>query len=424
MSNKLIEKLNQVKSTQGRMNPDQSWVSRNRTEMLAKITESTPIRVDRAKGSAYDQFLGFVSNVAHIFMPQRVLGLARTSLTVMLVAIVAVSSWIATVSASQNSLPGDSLYGVKLATERTELLVTSVIGSDEDEVSTLLKHASTRVGEYQKVRDRSPAQAARAIKSLKKNIESANKRLGKANTNSRNAAGASAVAKVVDEQTSAILTSLESGAENIFDPTGRQVWPGEEEDVADLNKAVSEATELIQDAGVEAVKVLIEHKSEGNESINIAEVKESVEKKIDKLAVDLVEIQDEADQLSEDRVETSESVIGEDSKQAEAASLDTSEQSDNTEEKLNNPKEEVQESQSDSAKEEAYKPVSETAEEKAGEVNKIVEDAEGVVEQAKALVKQNDLLGALEKVKELGVAKKQTKVVVSELRDAVGEEEL
>ena len=191
MNRELIKNLKNLKND-GRLNPDRAWLARNREEVLDCVR-----RQSENQKAARPNFLEVLSEGLHVFVSGRVLGLARTGLTVFLIGILAVGGWIASVSASYSSLPGEILYGVKIAAEKTELIMASVIGSKEDEVTTILKHASTRVDEYQ--RSKSAEQSSEAIESLKKKIESTQESLDDASQSTSKTAVA--VARVVEKKT-------------------------------------------------------------------------------------------------------------------------------------------------------------------------------------------------------------------------------
>jgi hypothetical protein len=205
MSRELVKKLKKMKSQDGRINPDRAWVMRNREQLLSSIRQSSVDKQSVAQAQKFlSKFANQFSEGLHIFVSNKVLSFARASMTVVLVIVVAVGGWTASVSASYNSLPGEVLYNVKMAVEKAELIVAGVVGSEEDEVSTIFKHASTRVDEYQ--RSESPEQAGQAIDLLKKKIESSSESLAKVEENSP--ITAVAVAKVIEEKTEEILVSL------------------------------------------------------------------------------------------------------------------------------------------------------------------------------------------------------------------------
>lgn len=396
MSKKFIAQLKSIKNENGRLNPDRSWVLKNRVKLIEEIKSSA--KIENAIAETKLNFVDKINDGLHIFVSNRVLSFARSSLAILLVGTVAVSGWIASVSASVNSLPGDALYGVKLAAEKTELIVATVIGSGEDEVTTILKHASSRVDEYQ--RSESTEQASEAIKSLKKKIESTQESLDQ--LNSKSPVEAVAVAKVVEKKTEEILDSL---AENKTNEKPSQTVESTESNKVQLNKEVSEAEVLIQKAGIKAVEVLIEKVESdqvGTDVLSKEDVKETINRKLDKVAegvskldVQVVATSEKASSTiayiaSGSATGTINAVIGTNASSTPAVVNQIGE----TEKKVIE------------------------VEQKMSEVNKKVEDTKVEV---KNLIEQNNLTAALDKIVELNQVKVETKVEVVETTKVVAE---
>lgn len=265
MYRELKKQLNSLKPANGRINPDRAWVVKNREIMLAQIRNTVEEEM-RAPRVNLRRVARSVLQAAKIFIPDRIVVMSRAMSLTMVIAFVAVSGWIATVSASYDSLPGEVLYHVKIATEKTELIFASVAG-EESKVETLLRHASNRVDEYQK--SKTPDQASIAIESLKKSIASTNESLEQ--IGGETGETAVAVAKVVNERTEQLLLSID------------QVTEGNA-------KELNEATNLIEATGVRAVEVLVEQNLAGDSGIGLDEVKATVEKKLERLVTGLSEI--------------------------------------------------------------------------------------------------------------------------------------
>ncbi len=412
MSRKLIAQLKGIKNENGQLNPDRSWVAKNRAELVENIKLSANVEVENeaVKPNVFDT----ISESLHIFVPSRVLSVARSSLTILLIGTIAVSGWIASVSASVDSLPGDTLYGVKMAAEKTELIVASVIGSDEDEVTTILKHASTRVDEYQ--RSESTEQATEAIKSLKEKIVSTQDSLDK--VNSKSPEKAVAVAKVVEKKTEEILDSL-TGKEVKEKTTAENTAPETSQD--QLKKDVADAETLIETTGIKAVGVLVDNVNKGEvgeDVITKDEVKDTINRKLNKLAEGVSKLDGTVAETSEKASSTiaiiktttsTPSVIATTTvKYVEAEFTEDdvvsstepiSDQTDDTEQKVVDAEQKVV-----------------VAEQKVMETSKKVEETKVEVQ---TLIDSDDLSGALQKIIELGDIKTETKAAVGEATDAV-----
>ena len=72
---------------------------------------------DTERLTLWQEVSGTMAKASSIFVPRQLVAAARMTLTFVLIGSVAVSGWIASVSASQNSLPGEALYVVDLATD-------------------------------------------------------------------------------------------------------------------------------------------------------------------------------------------------------------------------------------------------------------------------------------------------------------------
>ena len=381
MNRELIKNLKNLKND-GRLNPDRAWLARNREEVLDCVR-----RQSENQKAARPNFLEVLSEGLHVFVSGRVLGLARTGLTVFLIGILAVGGWIASVSASYSSLPGEILYGVKIAAEKTELIVASVIGSKEDEVTTILKHASTRVDEYQ--RSKSAEQSSEAIESLKKKIESTQESLDDASQSTSKTAVA--VARVVEKKTGEILDSL-ADKRNTQTPS------------AELGKEIVEAEALIQKAGIKAVEVLVERVESGGVDeavISKAEVKDTINRRLDKLVSDVSKL-DLTERATRQNASSTIAIM------TATSTVISSDTAGNTS-TLKDAENFVSSTENIIAK------IDEAAQ-KVVEANKKVAETKTDV---KNLIDQNNLTGALDKIKELDGIKSETKVAVEEASTAV-----
>lgn len=398
MGKELIKKLRSIKSQDGLINPDRVWVAQNRVKLLENVRQSAmQMQAEAQPEKITAKFAENISEGLNVFFSRRVLSLAHTSMTVFLIGALTVGSWIASVSASYDSLPGQIMYSVKMANEGTELLVANMIGSEKDKVSTILKHASHRVDEYQ--RSESEEQATQAIASLKKKIESSSVSLIEAEKESPKSAVE--VAKVIEEKTEEILVAL-SNEESV---TGTKLA---------LQNDMVNVEGIIQDAGIKAVEMIVkkvEQKEVGEDVITTEELKQTIAKRLDQLVSDVSRIE-EKNNVSSSTINI---VKMETASSTEAiASLTI----------LNSATSTPITASSTIAVENPTKKVTE-ASQKVDEATKKVEETNQKVEETKVtvtgLIEQNNLSGALEKLKELSGAKIETKAVVTEALNAVNQ---
>jgi hypothetical protein len=222
-------------------------------------------------------WLDRVNGVAHLFVPAQVWQLARTSAILFLAGSVAVGGWIVGASASQDSLPGEPLYGVKLAIEKTEVAVADAVASPRVAAAKELDFAARRVTEIKN--SLSTEQKVVALQSLQQSMQSANKRLEDTVQNSPEQA--LALAQVVNEKTEQILDTLHASTV-IPALTSSSTVATSTPDSAVVTQ-VQKTEQLIEQTGVQAVQVLIDKGD--NDS-----VKETVEKKLEKVTTDITDV--------------------------------------------------------------------------------------------------------------------------------------
>ncbi len=392
----LKEQLMNIRNGHDRIGADPAWVRSNRDLLLSQIRNTVEPRSTRSIFSK--RLVGQFSHAVKLFVPANLATSIRSMSFVSLALLLAVSGWIASVSAAQNSLPGDALYNVKLAGEKTELLVVSVVGGQKNKVDTLFKHASNRVEELHK--SKNTDQAKIVIQSLKQSIESASQSLQQANDAST--PDASVVAKTVNEKTEQLLTSLGTPVVSATEPA-----IANQAAVVDLQKEVGEAAHLIEVTGVKAVQVLAEQNLAGDQTVSEEDVKASVEKKLDSLVSDFSEINKDVSDVNTIVVS---STVGSASVSIVITSADTSTAlgifvSASGTAPIVPVTSAVSAVQGMTVSSATVGQTVKATEQRVAEANKIVEKT---VAEAKTLIQNNDLVGALKKVEALTDVKKET----------------
>ncbi|MBI4427405.1 MAG: hypothetical protein HY569_02910 [Candidatus Magasanikbacteria bacterium] len=168
----LKAQLKTVKEKNDRLNPDSAWVTQNRKKLMSQINNTVSEDKPRFR-------FDYVWQAINIFVPGRLAySVVRPTAIFILVGAIATSGWIASVGATQNCLPGEVCYGVKLAAEKTQELVTSVAGAKDQQAQMHLEFATRRAKEVKKVvenkEDDAPQRAAEAMVKLEKSIQTAN----------------------------------------------------------------------------------------------------------------------------------------------------------------------------------------------------------------------------------------------------------
>jgi hypothetical protein len=262
-------KENLRKIRNGRLQPSHDWVARNRAVLLAQIRNTVQAPDAEKPVRTVRKLLVSLKQAMRLFLPVRLVAVGRSVSIASLAGLLAVGGWIASVSASYGSLPGEALYHVKVAAEKTELLMATALGDNTARVETLLKHAGNRVEEVHN--SKTQGQATVAINSLKKSIASANKTLLSAEEKADPAAAL--MAKVVTQKTDLLLESIETSSSS-------------------QSKELGEAAHLIEVAGVRAVEVLVEQNLAGNADVSLEEVTVAVGKKLEKIVTDISRLDD------------------------------------------------------------------------------------------------------------------------------------
>lgn len=392
--------------------PDPAWVAKTRAIILEQTRNTV---ATEPEPRSFTQLLRLLERLGSLFLPRRLAAAGRTIGVFLLVGLATVGGWIANVSAAE-SLPGDAMYKVKIVQEKTELLVASIIGGEAKKVTTLLKHASRRVEEYQK--SHTPTQASQAIKSLKSSIANAQEELESASDNQ----AAVAVARVVTEKTDELLTSLRKGsvqsgdaalsasasATSSFSTSAAPVSATAEQTL--LQKEVGEASHLITVTAVNAVEVMVEKKLEGSTQINIEEVKANVEKKVDQLVAGVSSISKDVATASA-LVSSSTSALSEPATTTPVSILTFSASAQAT----------SPAGQAMAAGAATTRVIKEQLKATGEKADAAAKAAEKTAAEAKTLIENNDLLAALKKVETLVEVKKDIVSAVIDARMAAGE---
>lgn len=402
----LRKQLKHIRQAVPELHPDTEWVKQNRARLCAQMNNMIGAREERQSFV----WAGRMGEWMHVFVPQRLAYGVRSFGIFILAGAVTVSSWIGVSSASSDSLPGEALYQVKLATEKTELIVASVIGSDEQKVSTLLKHASHRAEEFKK--SVTPGQAQTAISSLKKTIETTNEQLK--DVEDAEPKKAVAIAQVVTEKTDRILTLLGESETELVTPIGvtgstlTSVTTTALVAQQTLNQTVEQTANLVEEANVNAIAVIVGRSAAADTPVNTTAVKAAVEKKLEKITTDLEAISKDAALVgsvvtqtiaatSTTGMTTVVPLLG--ATTTMTSTLSVSATMGLVPPEVVNPAKAVEKVQ--------------TTEQTVAAASKV---AEKTVAEAKTLIENNDLAGAVRKVQELQTVKKEAESAVAEAK--------
>jgi len=368
----------QVRKLKGysKWNPDTSWVASNRAALLRALPER---RVATEKADTVSR----VRSALHIFLPRSLAVTLRPMVTVALVALLTASGWIASVSASYNSVPGDVLYNVKLATEKTQAAVVSVAGSKEQKAQLHLEFATRRAQEVKEVvkqntatpKETTNADVSTAIESLKKSITVASDSVK--DVSEKTPEKSIELVKNVNEKTNAIVLTLNEVSKETAVANDVQ-----------LTKEVVETTKVVNDVGIKAVEEVVQKQSSGDLVASKEEVQNLVSQKIDTVLKDSKASGDTIAQVTLPvPIVTSTPVVLLVPTSTAAAVASTTKEIANAVQK----------------------------------VNEKTVAVEGTLKEAKQLVQNGELVEAMQKVKEANQVTQEAKQVVVEAQKAVKE---
>lgn len=208
MTKDVKQLMNELTSAQHAVNPRPEWVDKTRARLLAHIERTTEQPSNRVLT------LNHLWSALTLVIPQKtVYAYVRPAVIFALCFGLGTAGWITTVSASLNSLPGDALYPVKIATEHTQVAVVDALQGSAASTELHLSFASRRAEEVNKIIDTPNAdQAAKqqqvkeAVDNFKNEVQNVTEKLGAVQQASPEVAVA--VAKVVDRKTDEIKLTL------------------------------------------------------------------------------------------------------------------------------------------------------------------------------------------------------------------------
>lgn len=255
----LLQKLASVRSTERGIVPDQAWVKSTRETLLMQVRNSAPVAPLRGQRQAKIA-------VQH-FIPEKIMNLVRAPALALSAIVVAVMGGsIASVNASERSVPGDFLYPIKIASEQTRL---ALVSDKSDKLKLKTEFVERRVQEIKTIAsatEKKPQLIKEAAAGLKRDLDTVKLQLADVNKNEQPAAAAEA-AKLVDQKTEAIVNELKQVKTDISPEVG---------------KSLSEAEAAAVHTGVSAIEVLIKTQSnpDAQNVVSEADVLQSINNKV------------------------------------------------------------------------------------------------------------------------------------------------
>ncbi len=265
----------------GAINPREEWLTKNRDFLLSQIKNTVAPREEEKFN------LDKVWLAMSILLPRNfVYGVVRPLAVVFLIFVVGSSGWIATVAASQDSLPGEWLYPAKRVTEKTQVAAATVVGDKKTETNLRVEFAKRRAVETKKlVVSQEPEKikkAPRVVEDLKQEIKQVNANLEeiKKESTASNNVSAEAV-KNINKETEQIKTILQEVK------TGLIAASSSEKNTL-LADNVAQAKGLAKETAIKAVEVLVGKHLQGDNTVTNEDVKEAINNQVKSVQAEVV----------------------------------------------------------------------------------------------------------------------------------------
>lgn len=236
----LLRKLRSVRSTERGIVPDQAWVLRTRSRLMEQTRNADAL-------SPLPASLRF-REAARTFVPTEVLRWMRTpALAAFSILITVLGGSLASVSASDRSVPGDFLYPVKIASEQTRLAFTQ---GKADRVRLKAEFVDRRVEEIKTIvntpEKKNPDRLREAAMGLKRDLDTVKNQL-----------------KEVEQESSAQVTAeLAKLVDEKIDQVSKELGEVKTDVSQEAKPAVAEAAAQAVQTSVAAVAVLIEARTQ------------------------------------------------------------------------------------------------------------------------------------------------------------------
>lgn len=236
--------------------PSRDFVAKNREILMMQIKNSSA-PAEKLFSAVY--FWRLIESV----MPENFFRfVVRPVALSLLVFGAAFGSWAATISASYNSLPGDTLYGLKIAAENAQLSLTS----SDNKPSLQADLAARRLEEMAKIDERADIQnKEERTKEAMANFQEHIKAVKTTLENIGDGGKAAEVAQMVDRKTAEFSSALDKAKANASEG---------------VKKEVDRASSLVTDTSIKAIEVIVKQSEQGATQINKDELTGKIQEKI------------------------------------------------------------------------------------------------------------------------------------------------
>lgn len=262
MSRELIRQLKALKHQEVR--PRSEWLKNSRALLLSQIKNTV------ASETKHSYNVDNIWTGLAIFFPKTlVYNVMRPVAVLLIVTMVATSGWVTTVDAAYNALPGDWLYPAKRAAEKTQVAVAAVMGAKTTETKLRTEFAKRRATEAKQiVKGHDPnknEKVTQVVHDLKQEIKNVNDNLEQVKSDGVSAS----VIQEVKQDTEQIKNVLQEVKTDLLTAASSSSTDS-------IAKEVSEAKDMVKDASVKAVAVMVSKHLEGDQSVSVEEVRKEI----------------------------------------------------------------------------------------------------------------------------------------------------
>lgn len=265
MTNKeILKKLKSINE----INPDERWVSKNRSDLLLQIKDSCPAVQHGVWNKIFVWLKLNFGFLADLVIPKRFVDVFARPLAVSFVGAMIVFSTMATMGMAQDAIPGDILYPVKIVGENVQLALTADI---ESKTRIEMEFAGRRVKELNKLVAQNKLSVSdlvekvnKATSKLQKNINTVNIHLAELEKTGE-VKDVLKVAKDIDKKISEYAIVLNKINENAL---------------VNTKSKVAEALNQAEEVGDKALEVIIAKHKGAEDGISDLEIAEKLNNKI------------------------------------------------------------------------------------------------------------------------------------------------
>ena len=218
-----------------RVRPSASWLESQRSFLLSEIAQNeSPIIEERKSIFAFPVF-----NISKLFKPV-------FAIAMVLIVFASSLGTIGVISAAQNSLPGDPLYTLKTAFEKTQMTLAS---SDENRVELSIKFATQRMDEFAQIANKPEKRDSmeKTVKNLNAQLVTVQENMDK--LQEKNSGKAAEVAKLISNQTDSYKETLINTSNQLayMMPEEREKLKTEiDQALIEVNKTQEQAEQIIK----------------------------------------------------------------------------------------------------------------------------------------------------------------------------------